>query len=96
MWLKTVLHGLERWVPTSAEYRQEMAAATAAAVSPATGFPDAVTRRDVRNPAGDTAPDPEADIHDAVIVDEAPSQPDSGAADEPWPETAQPGGGRPS
>ena len=31
MWLKTAAHRLEPWVPTSAEYRREVARATAAA-----------------------------------------------------------------
>lgn len=93
MWLKTGLHGLERWVPTSAAYRWEVSASTAAATDPKTGFPADVTNRLVRPAAGDDAADPDGDIVDAVIVPDGPSQPDSGASGEPWPNVAPPGGG---
>lgn len=97
MWLKTGLHGLERWVPTSAAYRWEVAKSEANAVNPETGFPPGVTARPVQQPGADNRADPERDIVDAVIIDPYGSQTDSrGHTDEPpWPETAAPGSGGP-
>lgn len=80
MWKKTGLHVLEKFVPTSAAYRWEVAGAAAASDLPRVGgAPVPLT------PAQGADPDPT--IHDAEIVDDTPPEPD------PWPETAQPGSG---
>lgn len=60
MWLKTAVHELEKWVPTSAEFRREQLRAAAEADSARS-----------RHPAPDLPPhDPgTGEIHDAEIVD---------------------------
>lgn len=86
MWLKSAVRQLQKWVPTSAEYRREQLRAAAEAQRVATG-PD--------TPAGADVPMP--DYVDGEVVDE-PAGAASDAAED-WPATAQPpdadGGGRP-
>lgn len=94
MWTKTGLHVLERWVPTSAEYRWTLAESTAAAVSPGSGFGADIERQPVRPPGGDDVADTDPNIVDAVIVPDGPAQPDPGGR-EAWPDTAKPGSGAP-
>lgn len=60
MWRKTGLHVLERYVPTSAEYRWQVAASEAAA---STGFAGV--------PRGH-APSPDDTVYDAELVDDDP------------------------
>jgi recombination protein RecT len=84
MWLKSAVRQLQKWVPTSAEYRREMARTAAEAHRVATQ-PEA--------PAGaDQAP---VDWVDGEVVDE-PSGLDEagGVAEKDWPTPAQPGGGQ--
>lgn len=95
MWLKTGLHVLERWVPTSAEYRWSLAESAAAAVDPKSGFPRTVLERPVMPAGADDMAEPDAGIQDAVIVDDGPSQPDSRGT-EAWPAAAAPGSGAPT
>lgn len=78
MWIKTGLHRLERYVPTSAAYRWELAASEAAAGRPAAfpGVPD----QPVRPAMNDVEP------VDAVVVDDQPRS--GGLAD--WPPTPRP------
>lgn len=83
MWRKTGLHGLERYVPTSAEYRWQVAMSANAGTSGFPGVPDV--------PVLDYGPSPDDVIQDAVVVpDETPTQPARGRATAP--RTA--GGGR--
>jgi len=64
MWMKTALHGLERWVPTSAEYRWQVAQSEAASVQV-----EAPHTMPLDPPRGQPQPATE-DVHDAEIVDE--------------------------
>lgn len=89
MFKKTALHRLEKFVPTSAEFLWNMAAAEAGSAGAWSGLPD--------RPAVD--PYPNEGIVDAEVVDEkrasdvqerGPSTPPS--TDE-WPDAAQPGSG---
>lgn|SRR5512139_671612 len=79
MWLKTVTHELEKWVPTSAEYRREQARAAAVmadAIQQTRTTPQAASAQQQREERA------------AVVIDGEPiSEP---AGDEPWPDTAQP------
>jgi len=61
MWKKTAVHVLERWVPTSAAYRWEVALSGAAAATGFVGVPDVAPR--------EWGPSPD-DIEDAVVVDD--------------------------
>lgn len=92
MWRKTVLHGLERYVPTSAEYRWQVALSGSAAASGFAGIPDA--------PVLEYGPSPDDGPIDAELVDEpappAPREqrqtapaPDRARGDQPAPPTAQ-------
>ena len=83
MWLKSGVRQLQKWVPTSAEFRREQLRAAAEAHRVATA-PDA--------PEG--AATVQSDYIDADVVDDAPADPDTagGYAEGDWPETAQPGG----
>lgn len=79
MWVKTALHRLERYVPTSAAYRWEVAAADSSAVQPG---------RFVGVPGAAEAPVHtfgDSDVQDAEIVDDAASQGSPG-----WPGVTQP------
>jgi recombination protein RecT len=66
MWRKTGLHGLERYVPTSAAYRWEVAASANAAGSGFAGIPDV--------PVLEYGPSPDDGVEDAVIVEDPPEQ----------------------
>lgn len=74
---KTALHRLEKFVPTSAEFLWNMAAAEAAAPA---AFPDLPDRSPV-DPGYDD------NVQDAEIVEPVAAQQES------WPEPAKPGGG---
>lgn len=80
MSLKTAAHRLRKWVPTSAEFRRELARAAAEAHRVATS-PTAP-------PGADQQP---ADYIDGDVVDDLPAEdaPTDGAD---WPATATPGG----
>ncbi|WP_158557992.1 recombinase RecT [Spongiactinospora gelatinilytica] len=83
MWLKTAVHELEKWVPTSSEYRREQLRAVAEA--------DVIRQRptyDVTQAPPPPAPMsmPTEDITDAEIVDEP------GEVDD-WPPVTKPGSG---
>lgn len=62
MWLKTACHELEKWVPTSASYRQERARADAALSSMLTqspqGTPDALGHPHADMPMGESTETP--------------------------------------
>jgi recombination protein RecT len=77
MWLKTAARELEKWVPSSAEFRRQQLRAVAEADQIRAGAP---VGRPVPAPA---EPGP-IDITDAVII-----EPDGEGG---WPETATPGG----
>lgn len=80
MWLKTAVHELEKWVPTSAEYRRELARAAAAAEDARAKIPAAAAPQ----PAAPRPPvSPQEDVYEGDIV-----EPD----DADWPAPAQPGG----
>jgi len=85
MWLKSAVRQLQKWVPTSAEFRREQLRAAAEAQRVATA-PNA--------PAG--AATPQGDVLEGVVLDEAPVEPDTagGFDEQDWPETTQPGGER--
>jgi len=89
MWRKTGLHVLERYVPTSAAYRWEVAMSSAGAATGFTGIPD-------RGP-GDYGPSPDDAVYEAEIVDERPASPAAaGAGPEEskpadWPAVRTPG-----
>lgn len=68
MWKKTGLHVLERFVPTSAEYRWEVTTSEAAAARGG-AFP-LVGDRPVRPPISDDAADPDVEVVEAEILDE--------------------------
>ncbi|WP_213452863.1 recombinase RecT [Rhizomonospora bruguierae] len=80
MWLKSAVRQLQKWVPTSAEFRREQLRAAAEAQRVASA-PSA--------PAG--AATAQTDYVDGDVVDV--EDPPVGEGD--WPETAQPGGGQP-
>ncbi|MGW3888914.1 recombinase RecT [Micromonospora chokoriensis] len=88
MWLKSGVRQLQKWVPTSAEFRREQLRAAAEAQRIATA-PEA--------PAG--AATAQSDYVDGEVVDDAPAGPGdpdtaSGFTEDDWPDTAQPGGGQ--
>jgi recombination protein RecT len=88
MWMKSAARQLRKWVPTSAEYRREIARAAAEVqrIVAAPHMPPGVD-----TPQGDAA---ENAILDGELVDDPPedsSPPDEAAED--WPDTAQPGSG---
>jgi recombination protein RecT len=62
MWLKTALHKLEALVPTSAEYRWQVAASQSAAAGPWPGVP-------AGQPGAEGKPPMTGDIEDAEIVE---------------------------
>lgn len=86
MWRKTALHGLERYVPTSAEYRWQVALSGSAAGAGFAGIPDA--------PVLEYGPSPDDGPIDAEVVDEParpalreqrqpPAEPDRARGDQP-------------
>lgn len=83
-WLKTALHKLEKYVPTSPEYMaQQLAAQAARAQEMETNLPPA--------PVDYTVPDYDGG---AVIEGEVDDEPPPGAGTgEGWPKVAQPGSG---
>lgn len=91
MWMKSSARQLRKWVPTSAEYRRELARTAAEAQRIATA---------PHMPAGTDTP--QGDAIEGEIIDDAPAdEADSphadtagGFAEEEWPETAQPAGGQ--
>lgn len=80
MWLKSAVRQLQKWVPTSAEFRRELARAAGEAHRVATA-PGAPAGADVSTAGQD---DGFVD-GDFEVVDEQPAGDD-------WPETAEPGG----
>jgi recombination protein RecT len=81
MALKTVIHRLEHFVPTSAEYRREQLRAAAEISQQVNTGPASLDTPAVRHAR--QAADPE-DVHDAEIVDEPPAHPaDQAAAEKP-------------
>ncbi|ASX99055.1 RecT-like ssDNA binding protein [Arthrobacter phage Scavito] len=62
MWLKTAVHSLSKWVPTSAEYIREQHRAVA--VGTATSVPKAATGTAGQAPVGDTPRPAPANIND--------------------------------
>jgi recombination protein RecT len=95
MWRKTALHGLETYVPTSAEYRWQVALSGNAAGSGFAGIPDV--------PVLEYGPSPDDGIQDAVVVEDEPQKSTAPQPDEPaqtgtgWPAVPPiPGGGEPS
>lgn len=85
MWLKSAVRQLQKWVPTSAEFRREQLRAAAEAQRVATSM-DA--------PAGTATA--QSDYLEGEVVDDAPAETDlaAGHGEDDWPETAQPGGDR--
>lgn len=77
MWLKTAVHELEKWVPTSSEYLQERARAMAAAQHAAPP------------PAPAEEPPAPGTVEGSAIETPAAVDPPGGE----WPEPAQPGSG---
>lgn len=80
MVLKTAARRLEKWVPTSSEYREELRRDTAALVGAQPATVTATSGPGRPTPPVDVDPDT-GEVHDAEIVD-----------DGQWPDTAQPGG----
>lgn len=91
MWMKSALHRLETFVPTSAEYRWQVAASDAGASTGFAGIPDV--------PARVYGPSPDDEPVDAEIVnDDAPPPPGTDGQQPPpqregWPDVRQPGSG---
>jgi recombination protein RecT len=77
MWAKTALHRLEKFVPTSVEYRYQQAAAEAASAGGFAGMPD--------RPAVGLG-----DIEDAEVVGEDGGPDDDAGHGDDWPPAAQP------
>ena len=88
MWKKSALHRLETFVPTSAEYRWQLAASEAGASTGFVGIPD--------RPARSYGASPDDEPVDAEIVDDSPPPPDPGGTDWSDVQTRQPGSGVPS
>ncbi len=84
MWLKTAVHELEKWVPTTAEYRRAVAATQA--VMAAAGVPEPVPAVVYPEDAPDAQrPSEGADgVVEAEVVSAAPG--------DEWPPVARPGG----
>ncbi|MFI1197730.1 recombinase RecT [Micromonospora sp. NPDC020750] len=88
MWLKSGVRQLQKWVPTSAEFRREQLRAAAEAHRVATA-PDA--------PEGTATA--QGDVLEGEVLDAAPAEPTGpdaagGYGEQDWPEMAQPGGER--
>lgn len=97
MWLKTVVHELEKWVPTSSEYRREQARAAAEmqramqqpTQAPAAASPSAASDPQTVDGSFTVHDDRSEAVAQAVQVDANPLP----AVDQPeqdWPDTAQP------
>ncbi|HEU4672379.1 MAG TPA: recombinase RecT [Candidatus Limnocylindrales bacterium] len=86
MWLKTAIHQLTKWVPTSAEYRREQLRAVVEADNLRQGHQDHAQQTVSRGPDRPRRFDPD-DITDAEIVD-----PDAEAAAQAAEEAAREGG----
>jgi recombination protein RecT len=69
MWLKSVARRLRKWVPTSAEFRSEMARTQAAANDQRDALADDLGGELPRNPTDDYDPD---EVIDAELVDDQP------------------------
>jgi recombination protein RecT len=82
MWLKSAVRQLQKWVPTSAEYRREQARAAGEAQRVAQAQPDPVVAEAVDSYRSG------GDVLDGELVDDVP------AGEDGWPEAAQPGGGQ--
>ncbi|ASU81550.1 hypothetical protein CDO52_00965 [Nocardiopsis gilva YIM 90087] len=82
MWLKTAVHQLKKWVPTSAEYVRETLRAAAEA--------DA-TRNRHRTPPSQQEPQPEDPVDAEIVEEPADAGAPQGADD--WPEAVPPGSG---
>jgi len=82
MWLKSAVRQLQKWVPTSAEYRREMARTAAEAQRVA---------NEPTMPEG-TASAVQADYIDGDVVEDAADVGDVPPADDDWPTPATPGG----
>lgn len=76
MWLKTAVHDLRKWVPTSAEYLR--AQREASQPNPAPPVPAQPTWE----PQEDRVDTVTGEIHDAEIVEDPPAEPDG------WPQVA--------
>lgn len=81
MWLKSAVRQLQKWVPTSAEYRREemRAAAEAQRIANAPGVPEGTATAQAEYLEGE------------VVDDPAPADTDLDAQDG-WPPVAEPGG----
>lgn len=82
MWLKTGIHELEKWVPTSSEFRREQLRAIAEA--------DVIRSKPTYEAAQapPPLPLPAEEIADAELVDESPAEGPDG-----WPAAVKPGEG---
>ncbi|AYF32045.1 hypothetical protein CSH63_32335 [Micromonospora tulbaghiae] len=87
MWKKSALHRLETFVPTSAEYRWQVASSEAGASRGFTGIPD--------RPVREFGPSPD-DVVDAELIDDPTGPADPGGPDWSDVETRQPGSGAPA
>lgn len=84
MWLKSAVRQLQKWVPTSAEYRRELARTAAEAQRVASDHPDPQVRDAVDGYRSGS------DVLEGEVVDDAEVDPADGEVD--WPETAPAGG----
>lgn len=88
-WLKTALHKLEKFVPTSPEYMAQHLAAQAARAQETEHLPPA--------PVDYTIPDYDGAVIDGEeVLDDQPPPNGSNDTGEGWPDTAQPGSGVPA
>ncbi|MEV7264671.1 recombinase RecT [Micromonospora aurantiaca] len=107
MWLKTVCHELEKWVPTSAEYRREQARAAAvmadamkSAAPAATAAPSAPAAPPGTSQQREPAPTPRDDLGgsarvvDSTAVETPPPGYEPGPNDWDDVPTTPPGGGQ--
>ena len=69
MWLKTVVHQLYNWVPSSPEYRQELARATAAVENVTPILSASIPAQDHIDHVDEDHVDEDHDVSDAEIVD---------------------------
>ncbi|MBM0256365.1 recombinase RecT [Micromonospora sp. 4G55] len=105
MWLKTVAHEGEKWVPTSAEYRREQARAAAAmadamktAAPPSVAAPSAPVERAATTEQGEPPQTPSGDVGgsgrvvDSTVVETPPHEPGPNDWDDV--PTVPPGGGQ--
>jgi recombination protein RecT len=83
-WLKTVARELEKWVPSSSEFRREQLRAVAEADN---------LRRSAQAPQPKTTVSLPDEVVDAEIVESNGPGPNPGQQAGEWPPVAQPGGG---